>query len=143
MAKAFDSTPHERLLAKLKTIGIEGSLLKSISNYLYNRNFIVIGNEYSEQFPVTSGVPQGSILVPLLFNIYISDLPKFSETTDIKIKLFADDVKAYQIFQQNNNNLSLQIFINKFIQYCNINDLRISTGKCSVLYIGKLNPKIE
>ena len=142
MAKAFDSTPHERLLAKLRTLGIEGSLLKWISNYLYNRNFIIkIGNEYSEQFPVTSGVPQGSILVPLLFNIYISDLPKFSETPDIKIKLLAD-VKAYQIFQQNNN-LSLQIFINKFIQYCNINDLRISTGKCSVLYIGKLNPKIE
>ncbi|KAL7075050.1 hypothetical protein ACQ4LE_002296 [Meloidogyne hapla] len=138
LAKAFDSISHERLLIKLKLIGIESSLLKWISNYLYNRKSVVkIGNEFSKQFSITSGVPQGSILGPLLFNIYISDMPKLCDTPNIKIKLFADDVKAYQILSKTNSNYSsLQIFINKFIQYCNTNGLNISLQKCSVLYIG-------
>lgn len=145
LAKAFDSISHERLLIKLKLIGIESSLLKWISNYLYNRKSVVkIGNEFSKQFSITSGVPQGSILGPLLFNIYISDMPKLCDTPNIKIKLFADDVKAYQILSKTNSNYSsLQIFINKFIQYCNTNGLNISLQKCSVLYIGKSNPKID
>uniref|UniRef100_A0A1I8B0K3 FERM domain-containing protein n=1 Tax=Meloidogyne hapla TaxID=6305 RepID=A0A1I8B0K3_MELHA len=108
------------------------------------KSVVKIGNEFSKQFSITSGVPQGSILGPLLFNIYISDMPKLCDTPNIKIKLFADDVKAYQILSKTNSNYSsLQIFINKFIQYCNTNGLNISLQKCSVLYIGKSNPKID
>ena len=91
-AKAFDKVPHDILLQKLANYGIGGRLLKLISNYLSERQqFVKADNVKSSFLPVTSGVPQGSCLAPILFLYFINDLPEIFETT--KPYLFADDVK--------------------------------------------------
>ena len=140
--KAFDTISHEMLLSKLLKFGIKGSLYKLIENYLSNRQFTVkIDNCFSDPKNVTSGVPQGSILGPLLFITYISDLPEFCKTENVNIKLYADDLKAYHTFSPiANSHLPLQNFITKLSKYSELNGLKISVKKCYTLHIGPKNP---
>jgi hypothetical protein len=71
--QAFDKVPYERLLAKLKSLGIGGNLLTWLREWLKNRvQKVVINDEASEWIQVTSGVPQGSVIGPILFIVYIS-----------------------------------------------------------------------
>ena len=95
ISKAFDKVWHDGLIFKLEQNGISGSLLKLIQNYLSNRKQRVVLNNYNSEYTsVESGVPQGSVLRPLLFLIYINDLE-----TNIKsnIKFFADDTMLFSI----------------------------------------------
>ena len=97
--KAFDMVQHSQLLSKLWKIGISGILWQWFKNYLTNcRHCVRITNMLSDTLPVLSGVPQGSILGPLLFLIYVNDLP--SEVTSSKPFLFADDTKLLKIISQ-------------------------------------------
>ena len=91
-AKAFDKVPFEVLLRKLRLFGLDENFLHLINSYLSDRQQIVIvQNQMSRQLPVLSGVPQGSVLGPLLFLIFINDMP--SIFLDAIVWLFADDLK--------------------------------------------------
>ena len=90
-SKAFDRVPHYRLLSKLENLGISGKLLKIIEDFLSDRTFQVsVEGSLSSVKEILSGIPQGSVLGPLLFLIYVNDLPDYVKSP---IKLFADDLK--------------------------------------------------
>lgn len=94
-AKAFDSVAHEHLLIKLQCIGINGELLQWIRSFLTHRlQGVVVNGTYSDWLSVRSGVPQGSVLGPLLFLLYIDDLHSIVKHS--KLKLYADDVALYR-----------------------------------------------
>ncbi|XP_047144757.1 uncharacterized protein LOC124818242 [Hydra vulgaris] len=103
-AKAFDTVPHKRLLAKLLSYGIENDLVKWIRAFLSNRRQrVVLGETVSDWCNVTSGVPQGSVLGPQLFNIYINDLTRLLDNTS---KLYADDTKIISIVDTHQQSLN-------------------------------------
>ena len=92
-SKAFDSVPHQRLLCKLKAYGIRGNLLSWLSNFLLNRlQRVTINGCLSDLTNVQSGVPQGSVLGPLLFILYVNGIPDIVEGG---VRMFADDTKIY------------------------------------------------
>ena len=93
ISKAFDKVWHEGLIFKLKTYGVEGKLIMLLENYLKNRNQRVVLNGLNSSWKkILAGVPQGSVLGPLLFLIYINDLPHDISSV---CKMFADDTSLF------------------------------------------------
>ncbi|CAB4026464.1 Hypothetical predicted protein, partial [Paramuricea clavata] len=92
IAKAFDAVDHTKLLQKLQEFGFSGSLLLWFKNYLSGRFQWVVT---STTLSITSGVPQGSLLGPFLFSVYINDLPSYVSSST-GVGLFADDTKLYR-----------------------------------------------
>ena len=95
LSKAFDSVPHERLLQKLRAYGIRDPMLSWFRSFLINRyQRVVLRRQYSSWTPVLSGVPQGTVVGPVMFLIYINGI---SRSITSKTKLFADDMKVYRV----------------------------------------------
>ena len=95
--KAFDTVPHCRLLKKLDAYGIKGNLLLWIKSFLTNRpQQVILNGSASKTFSVSSGVPQGSVTGPLLFLVYVNNIP---EQVGCNIRMFSDDTKIYTTIQ--------------------------------------------
>ena len=132
-SKAFDKVPHERLLLKLDHYGIRGDILDWINQFLTNRTQqVVLEGEKSSHADVTSGVPQGTVLGPLLFLLYINDLPsKASSTT----RLFADDCLMYRQINNSDDARQLQADLDAMEEWERTWLMSFNPDKCEVLRI--------
>jgi len=139
--KAFDTVPHHRLISKLKAYGISGPLLDWIKDFLTDRRQKVIVNQKSSEFKtVTSGIPQGSVLGPILFVIFINDLPETVKTT---VKIFADDTKLFHCTKTAQQQQQLQDDLNKLTQWSEEWQLLFNENKCKVMHLGRNNQHKE
>ena len=137
-SKAFDKVPHVRLLSKLKAHGIRNKLLEWITNFLQNRTqAVVINNQSSNSLNVTSGIPQGSVLGPILFLMYINDI---SENISSYIKIFADDTKIFRAITSRSDKDSLQIDLDRLVAWSNKWQLPFNITKCKIIHFGTNNP---
>ena len=135
LMKAFDKVPHLSLISKLIAYGIDMNTTNWVKSFLSNRRQrVVVKEERSDWQNVTSGVPQGSILGPLLFIMYINDLPL---TTDSQIVLFADDTKLFNRIDNIEDQEMIQHDINNMVLWSNKWKLKFHPGKCKAMRIGK------
>ena len=140
-AKAFDKVPYQRLFRKIKAHGIGGSILRWIENWLNGRRQKVsINRTYSSWNDVISGVPQGSVLGPLLFLIYINDLD-----VDVVSKLakFADDTKLCRGVAQDTDVETLRADLYNIFRWSIDWQMLFNTDKCVVIHMGKNNQEAE
>ena len=140
-AKAFDTVSHDLILNKLKLqYGIDGSLLKLLVNYLQGRKQrVVLDNVASESITVLSGVPQGSILGPLLFVLFINNIYVGIDKTT-SICLYADDTKIWRKINSEFDCKQLQNDINTLHKWSIKNKMRFNATKCKVLQIHNNEP---
>ena len=138
-SKAFDKVPHKRLLNKCKFYGIRGAILEWIESFLDNRKQkVVLEGTTSDTTNVTSGVPQGTVIGPLLFLIYINDLPDAVQSTS---RLFADDCLLYRIIKNKHDSTMLQKDLDSLQRWANTWLMEFNTKKCEVLRVTrKRNP---
>ena len=130
--KAFDSVSHNELLTRLWTAGVVGSAWKFFKAYLSNcQQFVSIQGHSSSLLPVTSGVPQGSILGPMLFIIYINNLPDILQFTTCL--LFADDTKLFLSISSITDSTLLQNDINHLLTWSLTSNLTFNLSKTLML----------
>ena len=142
---AFDTVSREKLLCKLISYGITGHLLPWLTAFLTNRKqAVVINNATSELVSVRSGVPEGSVIGPLLFLIYINEIGDGLKCCFYK--LFADDLKIYYMFNYVDGNIAIDglqkdlILIEKF---AHDQQLIICIAKTYIMHIGFKNPNFK
>ena len=140
-AKAFDSVPHMRLLSKLKAYGCDGNILDWIAQFLTGRTqTVTVRNSSSSSANVVSGVPQGSVLGPLLFILYINDLPHHVSSS---LQMFADDTKIFTTVNNLEDLTKLQADIQKLQEWSEKWLLRSNADKCKTMHMGFNNPMGE
>ena len=139
--KAFDSVPHQRLMTKVYAYGIRGKLWNWIKAYLHDRSQQVVINGFSSKpSKVSSGIPQGSVLGPELFLIFINDLPEIVKSPNGVVKLFADDTKLYSVVNDKRDQVSLQEDLQKINEWADLWQLPFNQDKCKVVHYGRKNP---
>ena len=132
-ANAFDTVPHERLLRKLSGLGVHGKILTWIRSFLSGRTQrVIVDGEESEWKDVVSGIPQGSVLGPMLFVCFVNDLPNVVTSS---VLLFADDTKIFTEVPVNQQ--TLQQDLDKLQIWSNEWQLRFNATKCKVMHLGK------
>ena len=138
-AKAFDNEPHRRLLYKLEYYGIRGSTHKWISSWLSERSQkVVLDGQASDPVPVLSGVPQGSVLGPVLFLIFINDLP---ENIRSSVRLFADDCVLYRNIKSPIDCQIMQDDPNSLAQWETDWQMKFNVAKCHSMRVTRHLPE--
>ena len=137
ISKAYDTTSTQGLLVKLSKIGLTGNLLGWIKNFLTNRSFRVrIGNVTSHKFLLTTGVPQGSVISPILFNIMMHDFPMKQDQG--QTLLFADDISFITTeYTSDRALITLQSFLNSVAEWCETWKFKMSPDKCALMVFTK------
>ena len=136
--KAFDSVPHIPLLEKLQRIGLDAHLIMWIKNYLTLRmQSVAVDGATSNPMPVLSGVPQGSVLGPLLFLICINDITTISLSTLSQCILYADDVLLYQPITCSYDVRAIKFDIEEVEQWADSNHLNLNPTKCKYMVISR------
>ena len=141
-AKAFDKVPHHRLIQKFERYGITGPVNTWIDNCLKHRKQRVASEGiYSDWAPVISGVPQGSVIAPILFLIYINELHNNLKST---VGLFVDDTIIYMTISNGTDATALQRDLDKLAKWEETWQMEFHPQKCSVLHITRSrNPKYK
>ena len=133
-SKAFDTVPHKRLLHKLEYYGIEHQTRKWVEGFLKDRTQkVLINGESSDEVPVASGVPQGSVLGPVLFLIYINDLPDYVQNSTVR--LFADDCILYRQIETRQDCIMLQADLKNLETWEQHWLMSFNAAKCSVMSV--------
>ena len=139
-AKAFDKVPRERLLAKLESKGITGNILQWIRNWLSGRTQRVkVREARSESSEVESGVPQGTVLGPVLFIIFIDDIDCVATLLEF-ISKFADDTKGLKSIESVEDCQKMQETLNNLCDWAKKWGMKFNVKKCKIMYIGPGNP---
>ena len=142
MSKAFDEVSHKRILSRLRDFGFGANILKWFSSYLDNRyQQTTAFGVTSEPLLVTSGVPQGSILGPMLFLFYENDLT--SAVTDSNIKMFADDTKLFKEISSVADATQLNNDLSNFQKSSFNAGLKLNISKCKSMQITRKHHPIE
>ena len=140
-SKAFDKVPHKRLIEKLKAHRIQGEIVTWIEEWLANRKQrVVVNGESSDWEEVVSGVPQGSVLGPILFTVFINDL---DDRIQSKISKFADDTKLIGKAGTTEETDVLQEDLDKLNEWAKTWQMSFNADKCKVLHIGGNNGKAK
>ena len=132
--KAFDVIKHSVLLRKLEILKLPPDFVSLISSFLTNRNqCVIVNNQMSKLIPVTYGVPQGSVLGPLLFSVYVNDLPCFLND---KCEMFADDTTLHSCDSDPSTlNKKLQDNLEKVIDWTELNHMALNSQKTKCMYV--------
>jgi ribonuclease P/MRP protein subunit RPP40 len=138
-AKAFDKVPHKRLVAQLQAHGVGGKVLKWITAWLRERKQRVALNGAGSSWQDVSGVPQGSVLGPILFLIFINNLDAMAQMITI-LKKFADDTKLGQVIQTPSDSEKLQNCLDRFTEWAAQWGMSFNVSKCKVMHVGARNP---
>ena len=130
-SKAFDTVPHQHLLKKLKYYGINGKLYYWLSTWLTKRSQRVVVDGYeSEYAKVISGVPQGTVLGPVMFLLYINDI---NNNVSSPLRLFADDCIIYRTIKSEQDHIQLQQDLHTVYEWSQKWQMRFNTSKCVTL----------
>jgi hypothetical protein len=139
-AKAFDKVPHARLMVKVRAKGINGKIGNWLEEWLRDRTQVVtVNNKTSGESEVKSGIPQGTIMGPPLFTIFIDDIDDFVKLIELLIK-FADDNKGFKVIESEQDRIKLQGALDSLCEWARLWSMQFNVAKCKIMHIGRANP---
>ena len=140
-SKAFDTEPRAGLLGKLEHYGIDSKILLRITNFLNNRKQrVVVDGSFSNFADVESGVPQGTVLGPLLFLLHINDLPS---CVNSKVRLFADDCLLYREIKNNQDQIDMQRDLDALMDWGSIWGMKFNAKKCNIMRVSRSRKPLQ